>query len=442
VASPAKRGASGSGPPARGVAVTARALAGRVLERIEKDGAYAAAALDAELDRHPQLDPRDRALLSELVYGVLRTEQALETRLVAHAPRGVSDALVRRLLLVAAYQILLLDRVPAFAAVDEAVSEIRRARGPRVAGFGNAVLRKLAAEPKLELARAVRASAPAWLVERLERQLGADETSALLGAGSTLGQVWARVVSRPDPPAWLAEAERHPWAPLARRVPSGDPERVEGYAAGAFVVQEPGAQLVGLALGARRGERVLDACAGRGQKTTLLSEAVGPAGEVWAADSHPQKLAALERECARLGLPKARTLAVDWTLGAGDAPGGFDRVLVDAPCSGTGTLRRRPEILRRLTPDDPARLAELQLAILREAALQARPGGRVVFAVCSVLTEEAEVVTERVLDLLEPAPFDAPALVAVFGDATAAGRLTPLRNQTDGYFVASFVRRS
>jgi 16S rRNA (cytosine967-C5)-methyltransferase len=186
---------------------------------------------------------------------------------------------------------------------------------------------------------------------------------------------------------------------------------------------------------------VLDACAGRGQKTTLLLEQVGPGGEVWASDSHPKKLEVLAREAERLGLHAARSAAVDWTLGAGDVPDGFERVLVDAPCTGVGTLRRRPEISARLTPEDPARLAELQLAILRAAASRARPGGRVVYAVCSVLREEAEAVLERVTDLLEPAPFESEALRSL-GDAGATSlRLTPLRHQTDGYFIASFVRR-
>lgn len=422
-------------------AVSARALAVRVLERVERDGAYAAAALDAELDRHPQLDPRDRGLVSELVYGVLRTRGALERRLLAHAPRGVSDALVRLHLLVAAYQILLLDRVPAFAAVDEAIGEIRRARGPRVGGFGNAVLRKLAQGERLDLATALRETAPVWLTERLDRALGRDETDGLLGAGTEFGRVWGRVVAGRAAPDWLATAERHKASPLARLLPGGDPEKQSGYAEGAFAVQEPGAQLVGLALGAKPGERVLDACAGRGQKTTLLLEAVAPNGEVWASDAHPKKLGVLERECARLGLPAARTAAVDWTLGAGELPDGFDRVLVDAPCTGVGTLRRRPEIALRLAPGDPARLAELQVAILRSAATRVKPGGRVVFAVCSVLEEEAEGVLARVGDVLEPAPFDAPALGALVPEGATSFRLTPRRHDTDGYFVASLVRR-
>jgi 16S rRNA (cytosine967-C5)-methyltransferase len=212
-----------------------------------------------------------------------------------------------------------------------------------------------------------------------------------------------------------------------------------GYAEGQFVIQEEGAQAIALALGARPKERVLDACAGRGQKATLLMEQVGPQGEVWAVDAYPDKLAQLEVECARLGLGAPKIAAVDWTAGSGSVPGGFDRVLVDAPCTGVGTLRRRPEIVRRLQPEDPARLARLAEAILRRAATHARPGGQIVFAVCSVLHAECEAVVERVSDLLIPEPFQAPEL-DVARDVSAF-RLLPLTHGTDGYFAASFRLR-
>jgi 16S rRNA (cytosine967-C5)-methyltransferase len=186
---------------------------------------------------------------------------------------------------------------------------------------------------------------------------------------------------------------------------------------------------------------VLDACAGRGQKTSLLVERVGERGEVWAADVHRKKLVVLGRELERLRLPGARTAEVDWTRDPDAIPNGFDRVLVDAPCSGVGTLRRRPEIASRLAEGDPARLAELALGILRGAASRARPGGRVVFAVCSVLSEEAEAVALGVSDVLAPAPFDAPEVERFATKSPSAFRLLPVEHGTDGYFVASFVKR-
>jgi 16S rRNA (cytosine967-C5)-methyltransferase len=424
----------------------ARSIAARVLSRVSRDKAYAAAALDAELDRHPQLDARERALATELCYGCLRCRGALLERLRAFAPRGIAggDPEVEAHLLVAAYQLSVLSRVPDFAAVDAAVGAIKKLRGPKLGGFANAVLRKLAAGEKLERSEAVLASAPAWLRERLEQAVGVDEARALLGAEPEAAApgVALRLVGTGELPGWLAGAEAgraSPRSRIVRRV--GDPRRLAGYAEGAFVVQEEGAQVVGLALGAREGERVLDACAGRGQKSSLLAEQVGAAGELWATDIHSSKLRALAAELERLGLPAAHTLAVDWTVGGGEVPGDFDRVLVDAPCTGTGTLRRRPEIALRLEPGDPARLGELSARILEHAASHARPGGRVLFAVCSVLPEEAEQVVERVAHLLEPAPFDAPGLDGVCEPGATSFRLLPGRHGTDGYFVASFVRR-
>jgi 16S rRNA (cytosine967-C5)-methyltransferase len=242
-------------------------------------------------------------------------------------------------------------------------------------------------------------------------------------------------------PAWLEACERGRVSPRARLLRGeGDPRKNEGYAQGAFLLQEEGAQMVGLSLGARPGERVLDACAGRGQKTSLLIEQVGSAGQVWASDSYPKKLEALAEECRRLQLALPETRALDWTIGSADVPRDFDRVLVDAPCTGTGTLRRRPELALRLGPEDPARLSELAERILRRASEHARVGGRVLFAVCSVLRAECEELVQRVADVLEPIPFDAPELQPELARTTSF-RLGPTHSGTDGYFVASFRRR-
>lgn len=403
------------------------------------DEAFVAAALDAELRRHPQLDARERALATELAYGTMRTEPVLRARLFAHAPKGVSDERVLSHLLVAAYQILLLDRVPAFAAVDAGVNGVKRERGPRVAGFANAVLRKLAkTSEKLTQAQALRESVPAWLWQDLTRSVGEDEAQALLCADAFTG---LRLRPGAQLPEWLSELPPGKVSPVARLLRgAGDPRQKPGFAEGVFTVQEEGAQVIGLALGARAGERVLDACAGRGQKSTLVAERL-PTGKLVACDLYPEKLQALADDTARLGLPAVETRAVDWSVGQGGLPQDFDRVLVDAPCSGTGTLRRRPEILRRLQADDPARLAALAESILRSAASRARPGGTVLFAVCSVLEQECEAVVARVADMLEPAVFDAPELPQELVAGKTSVRLLPGLHGTDGYFMACFRRR-
>jgi len=195
-------------------------------------------------------------------------------------------------------------------------------------------------------------------------------------------------------------------------------------------------------LGARPGETVLDACAGRGNKTSLLARAVLPRGAVDACDLHASKLERLQAECARMGARPRATFAVDWTVGSGDVRDLYDRVLLDAPCTGIGTLRRRPDLALRRAKDDVALLAATQLAILSRAAEHVRPGGRLVYAVCSVLREEAEDVVAALLARLpglRAARFDAAEARALAGES-ASFRLLPDVHKTDGYFLASFER--
>lgn len=438
---------------------TARSVAAEVLVRVQRDAAFAAAALDAELDRNLQLEPRDRALATELVYGTLRLNKYLESRLVLHAPRGLGslDPEVRATMLVAAYQILALERVPAFAAVNEAVSLARGVSGERVSGFVNAVLRKLSKEPRPseeELARAALASAEPALARAIVESVGEDAALRLF-ASLESPPLGVRVEDPARREHWM-EAFRE-----ARKTASVDAGKVSphaivlrgagrlvdlpGYDEGAWTPQEEGSQVVALSLGAQPGETVLDACAGRGNKTGLLGRAVGASGAVDAADLHPNKLLRLEKELARIAVRPRATFAVDWAAGSGGATGPYDRILVDAPCSGTGTLRRRPELLLRRAFGHARELASLQRSILGRVAPLLRPGGRLVFAVCSVLREEAEDVVASAAELgLAPAPFDAPVARSVASHGGQDGtsfRLLPHEHGTDGYFVASFVRK-
>lgn len=434
---------------------SARDVAALVLSRVDKDGAWASPTLDAELRRAANLDPRDARLATELVYGVLRTRPVLEETLARFAPsdRYKSQPRLRAHMDIAAYTILFLDRVPAFAAVDEAVGAIKRGAGARVAGFANAVLRKLAeASPAIEMGDALVRSLPDWLRETLSASLGGeDAVDAFVAPGEPPQlclalragedrQAWIEQLHAARPEAVLVPGRLSPRAILVRG--AGDQRQLPG-AGEAWTVQEEGAQALALMVGARAGERVLDACAGRGGKAFLLGEQVGEQGAVDAADQHPKKLTRLRKT------PWAHqvrdTFAVDWSRGTGDAIGPYDRALVDAPCSGTGTLRRRPEIVHRLTPDDVARLAALQIAISRRVATLVADGGRLFYAVCSVLREEAEGVVDALAAsdgpvALEPAPFDGSFARSVAGDASAV-RLLPEPHGTDGYFMASFVVR-
>ncbi len=428
---------------------SARALAARVLIRVIDEDAYAAAALSAALELC-RLESRDRGLVTELVYGVLRTHPYLLRRLAAFGKIKVSDPILSSHLAIAAYQILFLDRVPAHAAVDEAVGLIQSMRGRKVGGFANAILRKLVAEAKLErtpLAEAVLASCPSWLKKRLVREVGEEETRALLVPNDN-PRPYLRFSASALLPDWVGEV-CHPVPEtkhLYRFDGGGDPRRYPEYSAGLFSVQELGAALVGHSVGARSGERVLDVCAGRGQKSMILAEGVGPSGSVVATDLHHHKVASLELEAKRMGVSTIEAKAWDWTEPPPEEwRDQFDRVLVDAPCTGVGTLRRRPEILRRLQADAPARLSELQATIVSHAAQVVRPGGILVFSTCSVLALEGPAHVSRLVDdgsfsLAPPDEALSRLLRRGPGSVEAVTHLLPKRDGTDGYFLARFQR--
>jgi 16S rRNA (cytosine967-C5)-methyltransferase len=212
-------------------------------------------------------------------------------------------------------------------------------------------------------------------------------------------------------------------------------------AAGSASGQEEGAFLAAELLPLRAGARVLDACAGRGTKTAALAERACADSRLVAADVNPDKLRRVPLELARLGLPPVETVAVDWSVGSAGLAGPFDAILVDAPCSGTGTLARRPEIRWRLAPDDVARLVRLQAAILARTADLLAPGGTLLYVVCSLLPEEGPEQVRSLLDArpdLSPVPrsfASPPWLVLAHGAA-----LLPHATGTDGFFAALLLR--
>jgi 16S rRNA (cytosine967-C5)-methyltransferase len=440
-------------PPSQ-VGRGARDVAARVLARVTRDGAFAAAALDAEIQR-ASLDPRDARLATELTYGVLRTEGWLVETGEALAAKGKlpDEPIARGHLLIGLYSLAFLDRLPPHAVVSEAVSGVRREVGEGPSKFANALLRSYArsleaAGSRPSLGEAAARSVPAWLKGALTRSLGEEGATAYLGAGPIPPPVALAVRDPSARDAWIERITAA--APAGATVRAGavsrhaillsgagNPKKLPGFEED-WIVQEEGAQALALALDAAPGSYVLDACAGRGNKTWLLAALAGPQGRVVACDLHPSKLAKLTER-----IPNASVFAVDWTIGPGDVPEGADRVLVDAPCSGTGTLRRRPDILRRLREEDVAELAGQQIAIARGAASRAKAGARFLYAVCSVLEPECEGVVRALCEpsgqvALAPAPFEGEGVPEALRGQTAA-RLLPQEHATDGYFLAGFV---
>jgi 16S rRNA (cytosine967-C5)-methyltransferase len=442
----------------------ARRAASEILRRVEEDGAYASVLLAGTGE---DLRADDRALCYELVLGVLRHQLWLDKLIEHYAGRNAAslDAPVRRALRLGLYQLRFLTRIPASAAVNESVNLAHEARLRSAANFINAVLRRATREPDYEPAThaptelerlAVATSHPAWLVARWVDFFGAAETESFARANNRTPPVAFRVnalrasvdevIERLQ--AEGVEVRPSEIAPGAWRVAASGggaatTTRLRTLAAeGAIYMQDEASQLVAHVVGARDGERVLDVCAAPGSKTTQIAAGAGGGALVVAGDLHGHRLRVVRESAARQGLENVLTVAYD----AEDAPlpfaaGAFRRVLVDAPCTGTGTLRHNPEIRWRITPADVAELAARQRRILSHAARAVGVGGRLVYSTCSVEPEENEGVVGAFLEThraFEPVRPDAPERLLT---KEGAARTWPQRDDTDGFFVAAFERR-
>jgi 16S rRNA (cytosine967-C5)-methyltransferase len=441
---------------------TARGIAWRILLRVERDRAYADLALHEAL-RASKLERRDRALATEITYGALRLRGRLDHALEQVVDQGLArtDLGVRNLLRLGAYQILCLDNIRHAAAVDETVKLARAAGLARASGFVNAVLRQLARRadageltpPSLQddpLGHLEsHGSLPHWLAERWLEAHGPEAAIALALA---LCEPPPRTV-RVSPAADLDAVTRRLGGRACRFAARGvtdipvDPVRDRGFAAGEFSVQDEAAQLVVALLDPQPGETVVDCCAAPGGKAVQIAQAVGEKGEVVALELHQQRLALIRREARRLGLSNLRILQRDATRGF-DLQGRlrFPRILVDAPCSGLGVLRRNPEVRWRIQPQDLTRCADTQLRILESVERYVEDDGVLVYSVCTLTPEETSGVTESFLQhhpefrIGDPRPLlTEGARTLVQGDGTL--RTLPHRDGCDGFFAVRLVRR-
>jgi len=439
----------------------ARAVAHEVLVRVETEAAFADRLLGARLDT---LRRADRALASELVYGALAWQGRLDHHL-GRLVRGPLDALdppVRAALRLGLYQLVFLDRVPAYAAVDASVRLAHRS-GRGAAGLVNAVLRRAAREgrergalldaPADPLDRlAVEWSHPRWLVARLADEIGLDDLPALLAAHNTRGPVTVRVNPLRTTVEALAreldESGVHAaparWADgaLALARGAGRLRALPAFLDGRFAFQGEASQLVTALLGVSPGDSVLDACAAPGGKTAQAAAASG--GRVVALDVHRGGVRRIAAETARLGLANARALVADARCVPLRAT--FDAVLVDAPCSGLGTLRRHPELRWRRREDDLPRLATLQGELLAGVASLVRRGGTLVYAVCTPMRAEtddviASFLAEHPRFARESAAAHLPARAAALASADGALRTWPHRHDLDAFFAVRLRAR-
>jgi 16S rRNA (cytosine967-C5)-methyltransferase len=353
----------------------ARRAAYEVVRRVFEQDAYADRALATAAEG---LDARDRALATQIAYGTVQRVRALDHGIETLARRPVAklDAPVRAALRTGAYQLAFLDSIPTHAAVNETVELVRAAGLERAVAFTNAVMRRLTVGLR-DLLDALpdgplKLSYPDWVAGVWERDFGHDVGLALMRAQNEPQETVVRLV-RGDPPGETTDV------PGAYRV-----ERVDeqALAEGRIWPQSRGSQLAGITVGALPGERTLDLCAAPGGKATQL------AGEVVAVEKHEGRARELQRNIERLGATNVRVVHAD-ALELPDDLQSFDRALVDAPCSGLGVLNRRPDLRWRAEP-----LPDLQLGLLRAAAERVRPGGTIVYSVCTLNADESEAVVD------------------------------------------------
>ena len=416
-----------------------RQIAARLLARAGEDGEFIESSIDRDL-AESGLERADRALCQNLVYGVVRWRRTLDWLIARKATRPPTKPALAAVLRLGLYQMFWLDRVPDHAAVNDAVELAKEMGARNQAGFVNATLRscgreraeieKLLAGLKTEQP-ALGFSHPDWLCERWQARWGADETAKLLEWDNLPAPAFARLNALKTDAATLEQAwakEGLEWMEIQRDwtgrariyqlsfLPSAG--QLASFRNGWFYVQDPSTLLAVHQLAPKPGETILDMCAAPGGKTFFAAQLMENRGRIVARDGHESRLSLLRENRERLG-----TGCVEINP-AGPEPSRFDGILVDAPCSNTGVLRRRVEARWRVQPAEIERLGRAQAGLLRQAAPLLKKGGRLVYSTCSLETDENENVVQNFLG-------EFPEFKCL-----TERTLLPFRDQTDGAFVA------
>ncbi len=437
----------------------AREAALRALVRVEEDGAYLNLVLPSLLQN---VSPVERALAVQIATGTIQRLNTVDWVINLYSRRNLDTYTpwLRNLLRLSAYQILFLDRVPHYALVNEAVRLARRFGHRGVAGLTNALLRRIAAEstglpwPDSTVKPAeylsLKHSQPLWLVDRLISRLGFAEAESWCLASNRKPLISIRPnLLRTDSAALIdklrsegLEASTSPVAPAMLRLAEGaSPASADSFSEGLFTIQGESSALVAPLLAPQPGELVIDLCSAPGGKTTHLAELMSDSGRVYACDLHQGRLQLVEKAARRLGLQSITTVTVD-----GRNPGDqnlplVDAILVDAPCSGLGVIRRLPEIKWRRNEEDLLRMQAVQLELLTSAARLLKPGGKLLYSVCTTEPEETEAVAaafNRAHQQFMPEELlsSLPSLLQRDQENSETIKLWPHRHDLDGFFIA------
>jgi 16S rRNA (cytosine967-C5)-methyltransferase len=419
-----------------------REIAIRVLRRRADGAQYVEKLLENELADHPLSGP-DRGLCQELAYGMVRRQATLDWLVARKTGNRQQNATLRLLLHLGLYQLFWMQRIPNHAAVHETVELAKQLGFGQQAGFLNAVLRGytrerdatiIALENLKQADPASGYSHPAWLIERWQARWGKADTEKLLDWNNTPPPVYARANSLKGEvgslwAAWREEGvdfaeQRFDWAAanLVFELKSHPPlARLPSFERGLYYVQDPSTLLAVEELKPQSGESILDLCAAPGGKTTAIAQRMENRGLIAARDNQPGRLELVRENCTRLGVTCVQFEGLDENLK-------FDGVLVDAPCSNTGVMRRRVDLRWRLNLAEINELARTQLHLLEQAALALKPGGRLVYSTCSLEMEENESVVQNFLG--RHADFT----------LERQRQLLPMKDGVDGAYVARLIK--
>lgn len=432
----------------------ARWAAFQILLRILRQDSYAIELLHSDLTG--SLKDKDLRLATELVFGVLRQQLLLDHLLSAHSKVGLPklDVEVRVSLRLGLYQLLFLEQIPVRAAINESVELVKSARLRSAAGYVNAVLRKMTPDAMAGCLKALnsdslsdlslRYSHPEWLVRRWERHFGQDRLIELLQHNNQTPKVWFRINS-PDLPIDVAlraleqqsiSVQPHPLFEEVYEVTDGRLAQTPLFRSHRIAVQDAGSQLIPRLLDLQSSDVCLDLCSGPGGKASQIAQLKQSSTPVFAVDRHRHRL-----RVAR-ALHSAQWKSLQWVVADATRPLPFnrlfDKILLDAPCSGTGTLQRHPEIRWRLKPELPLEISSLQTALLENAIRSLKPGGTLVYSTCSLENEENEEVVEAVITAHPEIRLVLPGNRQMhrWFDDRKFFRLFPPESRTDGFFAA------
>ncbi len=445
-----------------------RAICLDILDRTKRADAHPDRLLTDSFKRYRYLTSLDRAFLTELTYGVIRWRGRLDwvIRHFSKIPFEKVEPGTLNILRLGLYQILFLSRTPSSAAVNESVELAKRVRGKGGAGFVNAVLRSsirqkdeirypdMEQDPALHIS--VGQSHPSWLVQRWIEELGVEETLRICKFNNQISPLTLRTnalkINRADLIEKLRGKELKP-LPTAfseEGVVLQDPpptSELPFLREGLYMIQDEASQLITSVVDPKPGERILDACAAPGGKTTHMAQTMEDRGEIYALDLSRGKLDRIEEMCQRLGIKIVKTVKGNAAVSLPVSNGfEFDRVLADVPCSGFGTLRKNPDLKWKRGEKDIRRLSELQLSILNHLAVYVKEGGVLVYSTCTVFHEENEDVVERFLN--EHPEFELDRMEKVLPEKlhlfirNGYFKTSPPQNEMDGFFAARLVKRS